>query len=371
VSCGTSKKVIPEPVVTIGAPKKTEIKKTLLEGIELSFTNALALAHIGDIKMNLYKNYIEVSFKESDLFLNPKFKRSTSYSIHSMDVALGKYTFVKKGEWRLENNSPKLILNKVFKPKNDTLNISNTKFYIPYEKLTDLKDSWIIATYYNSRGTTVYNHTQKFGHFFEELIEGYLKNRRVDDYYKQSSDELIGQQLEIKKRISYAKAEHYFNKIREGKSYAALLKMDFLNRGNSWNRVPELSKRYLDWRQSVNKFTKFSVQNSLELRRVNLAFKHDKIDKETFHNKRKIALEELKKDFSKQYENLNKKIESYHKELWLKTGEYYLKLYKSNDELFPSELIDDEELKEFYESSKYESLKGELAFLEREVIKKI
>ena len=182
---------------------------------------------------------------------------------------------------------------------------------------------------------------------------------------------MIVKQYEIQKRISYAKAEHYLNRIREGKSHAALINMDFSNRGANWNRVPELSKRYLAWRKSVNKFTKFSNQNSLELKRINFAYKKNKIDIETYHSNRKKAFEELKKIFSKEYENLNKKIESNLKELWLKTGEYYLKNYKSNEEMFPSEWIEDEYLKEFIESSQYESLKEELAFIEKEIIKKI
>jgi hypothetical protein len=201
------------------------------------------------------------------------------------------------------------------------------------------------------------------------------------NYSGKSSEELTTKQFEIQKQISYDKAKSYLAMVSDGKSHSALVsdgkshsalvKMNFKGRSDNWKRNPELSKYYHEWKNSVKEYTTFINRNSPTLRRLQLSYKNRQISRDRYYKERQKALSDLRNKFPHDYDSLNRKFQFDLKKLWLKTGEFYLKSYKAEDKMFPSEWIEDKYIKEYTNSSFYKSLKKELDYIENEIIKRI
>ena len=78
-------------------PALSELDSVLMQNIELSITSLLALNYEGKAVLNVYPNYLAVSFVEGKIVLNPNYPDNTNYSIASMDVGIGKET--SGNEW--------------------------------------------------------------------------------------------------------------------------------------------------------------------------------------------------------------------------------------------------------------------------------
>ncbi len=352
--------------VVVGPLIPSEVGAPILSDLKLAFESDLALIFEGEVVLNAYPNYLQVSFLRGDVFLNSKKTKNEDYFISSMDVGIGRKTLGAGGCWKAYNKTAELVLDEKIKSKTDAVKISNTTFNIFYSKPSDLKDSWIMISFYDGEGHVVYNHSQKLGHYFESYIE----NFEGEKYKNIPLEELIRKQLALEKLISYLKMKSYLENGRKGKSVAAIYKMKLPEVTENWKNNPEFSNYYLEYNKASEAFKEYRNNNSGFLANYEL-YKNKELTKEEYLESNRKIFEKLKELNPEKYKELSDRSSEKSRALWVKTGEFYLKKYMDNDELFPSQGIEDKYISSFIGSRFYKVLSKELEHIEKEIIDRI
>ena len=374
-ACASKKnKIVEIPQRNVGMPALSELDSVLMQNIELSITSLLALNYEGKAVLNVYPNYLAVSFVEGKIVLNPNYPDNTNYSIASMDVGIGKETKGFEGSWEVIHKTPRLFLNEEIDKQKTAINISNSNFFIHYNSPSDLKDAWFVVSYYDGKGSVVYNQSQKIGHYFTLAIEAEIQEKLHQKFQGIPSEELIRKQFALQKEISYLKAQSYLEALREGSSYSSAYKMNFPKREENWKSHPQFSEMYANWHTSILKYNRFINEECSDVKSLNVLFQQKKITRDEFNKQRNVLFSTMaKKEKSRytKYQELLRGISANLRPLWIKTLAFYLDEYTKNDKIFPSEAIKNEEIKNVIESEYFVKLQKELSDLENEIISRI
>lgn len=157
--------IIPALTLTNCSTVKMNRGKLISKDVTFHFENCCLATFIkGNGKIDVYEKKLKITIEKGDIKINPEFDNPT-YTVGEIFLSLGRHIDKDKGTWRIYNHSKRVNIDKKIKSLEDSIDISNLKFEIPYYNSTiDLINSWIVITITDEKRYSL-NHSHSINKF--------------------------------------------------------------------------------------------------------------------------------------------------------------------------------------------------------------
>lgn len=136
----------------------SSVKSAQKKRIQFEFQpNGFQLATTGKGFVDVYRDKLEIQLTEGEIRINPRYTRFKTSSAYAIQIAISRY-FPGDKSFNILATGEKVIINKIFKSREDFYAFSNLKFTIPKIKKKYLKNSRITLTIYMDKTYSVTNY---------------------------------------------------------------------------------------------------------------------------------------------------------------------------------------------------------------------